>query len=80
MGRVTRDFSVVLEYDGEAFNAIFTTLTDRGSYMRPGREEFTVCLDEQDLSREVARDLKQTYQDRYDHEEREVGDLHDGLG
>jgi len=55
-------------------------LTDRGSYMRPGREEFTVCLDEQDLSREVARDLKQTYQDRYGHEDREVGDLHDGLG
>jgi len=76
MGTVTRDFTVVVTYDGEAFVAVFTTLVDLGSFMRPGREEFTVYVDEEDLSPGVARDLKQTYQERYGEDDQEEATDH----
>ena len=65
MERVTRDFSAEVEYDGEGFVIILTSLIDRGSFMRPGREAITIPIDEADLPTEIADDLKETYQDRY---------------
>ena len=69
MGTVTCDFTAVVAYDGEAFVAVFTTLVDLGSFMRPVREEFTVYLEEEDLSPRVAHDLKHVYRERYGDEE-----------
>ena len=65
MGVVTRDFTATVEYDGEDFTLMLKWSTDRGSYMRPSREEFSLPLEDSELPPEITRDLKLQYQAIY---------------
>jgi hypothetical protein len=62
MGVVTREFTAIVEYDGEAFTLVLGWSTDRGFSMRPSRDDFSLPLDDLDLPPEIVRDLKQEYQ------------------
>jgi|GEM_PF-6709431 len=71
MGVVTREFTAIVEYDGKDFTLILGWSTDRGFFMQPSRDDYSLPLDDSDLPPEIALDLKQEYQANYGEEEGE---------
>ncbi|MBA3825109.1 MAG: hypothetical protein H0X24_14585 [Ktedonobacterales bacterium] len=63
---VSRDFEATVEFDGEEFAIVLRWRESTGFAGVGGhREEHHVWVDAADLPPEVARDLKDTYTERY---------------